>query len=159
MQAEMIQSKSSFIQVITTLKQDDEEEVRLNLGHNGREQRRTYKHYQPQISNQLQLHLILPYSTVDSMNLRSQTYTAICAKGVHTLTHTHKHGCSHRWQQSTFHEVRATVCLMLSCPALIQMVIILPQGSLKLTRGRPFTVPTQNSYFIMITYAYTVLSL
>lgn len=75
----MIQSESSFIYVITTLKQDDEEEHRLNLGHNGGEQRRTYKHYQPQISNQLELHLILPDSIVHSMDLQSGTYTAISA--------------------------------------------------------------------------------
>lgn len=51
--------------------QDDEEEPGLNLGHNGGEQRRTYKHYQPQISNQLQPHLIPPDSIVDSVNLRA----------------------------------------------------------------------------------------
>lgn len=85
----MIQSKSSFIWVITTPRQDDEEEVRLNLGHNGTEQRCAYKHYQPQISNQLKLHLILPDSIVDSINLRSGTYTVICVKEVDTLSHTH----------------------------------------------------------------------
>jgi len=90
----MIQSKSSFILVITTLEQGDEEEVCLNLSHNGREQRGAYKHYQPQISNQLELHLIPPDSIVDSMNLRSETYTATCKGGTHTDTHTLGESCS-----------------------------------------------------------------
>lgn len=82
----MIQSKSSFIYVITTLKQDDEAEIRLNLGHNGTEQRCAYKHYQPQISNQLKLLLILPDSIVDSVDPRSETYTAVCAMRYISLT-------------------------------------------------------------------------
>lgn len=85
---ETIQSKSSFIQVVTIPKQDDEEEVCLNLNHNRGEQRRTYKHYQPQISNQLELHLIPPDSIVDSVNLRSETYV----QGRYTLIQLHTNG-------------------------------------------------------------------
>lgn len=85
----MIQSKSSFISAITALEQDDEEEVRLNLKHNRGEQRHTYKHYQPQISNQLRLHLILPDGIVDAMNLRSETYVQQRYTRAHARTRAH----------------------------------------------------------------------
>lgn len=78
----MILSKSSLIVVITTLKQHDEEEVRLNLGHNRRQQqRRTYKRYLLQISNQLWLHLILLDSIVGATSTCNRKCAAMLARG------------------------------------------------------------------------------